>query len=80
MHTSEPIQQEKARLREEAGLTLDKDFENDFSRGRERQMAHRQYQDEGNAVLVLSKGKRAWLIKKANIKDGKLLCKYHTGK
>jgi hypothetical protein len=32
----------------------------------------------GNAVLVLTKDKKAKLIKKGNIEDGRLLCKYHS--
>lgn len=80
MHTSKVIQKEKARLRKKAGLDVSEEREKDFNRGQRRQAAHKFYQDDGNALQYLTKEKRDWLLKKANLEGGVLLCDAHTGK
>lgn len=79
MHSNSVIMAEKARLRKKAGLDITEDREKDFNRGKQRQNAHRFYQEDGNALQFLTEKKRNFLLKKANSKAGQLLCEYHQG-
>lgn len=79
MHSSKAIQKEKARLRKQVGLKLDQEGEKDFNRGKQRQNAHREYQDKGNGLQVLTKEKKEWLLRRKGNPGGPLVCKYHNG-
>lgn len=79
MHSNPAIQKEKARLRKQAGLSLDPEREKEFNRGKQRQEAHRLHQDLGNGLQVLTVRKKEWLTLKGK-PGGKLTCKFHNGK